>query len=221
MTARGFLALVCLLAACTTPGTPPPIEAPSLEVQPAPALAFPYEYVWTRDVNTVVRTDSGEVVIPRMFTRLHVTGTDSLGLLVECPDCPSAGVAWLDTAQVVYAAAEPEVEAGGDLPRFLLAVRNAAIERDVAALRAVMTPEFTFSFGPAGGRLEAFAAWQQEGFRSLDQLPALLDRGVVSQDSRIWVAPPEYLDNANYLGLRAGFRREEGRWVWLFLVRGD
>lgn len=221
MTARLFPMLGCLLAACATPAAPPPVEAPPPEMQPAPPLVFPHEYVWTRDVNTVLRTDSGDVVIPRMFTRLQVTGTDSLGLLVACPECPAHGAGWLDTARVVYAAAAPEAEAAGDLPRFLLAVRNAAVERDVAALRTVMDPEFTFSFGPAGGRLEALAAWQQEGFRSLDELPALLDRGVVSQESRIWVAPPEYLNDTNYLGPRAGFRRQEGKWVWLFLVRGD
>jgi hypothetical protein len=220
MTVRSFLMLTWLLAACTTPGAPP-VEAPAPEPQPAPALQFPYEYVWTRDANTPLRTDSGEVMVPRLFTRLRVTGTDSLGLLVECPECSAPGAGWLDTARVVYTAAGPEAEAGGDLPSFLLAVRNAAVQRDVAKLRGIMDPEFTFSFGPAGGRLEAFAAWEQEGFRSLDQLPMLLDRGVVSQDERIWVASPEYLGDASYFGLRAGFRREDGKWVWLFLVRGD
>jgi hypothetical protein len=84
-----------------------------------------------------------------------------------------------------------------------------------------MYDRFTFSFGGGGGPANAFNRWRFEGFRTLDQLAPLLDRGLATFDGEIWSAPPEFVTQDGYMGLRAGFRRVDGRWQWIYLVAGD
>jgi hypothetical protein len=65
-------------------------------------------------------------------------------------------------------------------------------------------------------------AWRGESYRSLDEAVALLDGGLVPLRGDVWVAPAEFRDRPGYRGLRLGLRRGAGgRWVWLFLVRGE
>lgn len=194
------------------------VSNPPPPTSPDSAPAFPPGYVWTTEPDAPILTLSGPIVVPRVFTRLEVLGSDSLGILVRCGQCEQPGVGFIDATQVVYAVESPAGAADGSLGEFLWALRDAASRRDLDALRAVMAPDFTYSLLLASGRLEAFRHWQYRRYRALDRLPELLDRGVVSQDERIWVAPPEHLEDPAYQDLRAGFRRENGRWVWLFLV---
>jgi hypothetical protein len=101
----------------------------------------------------------------------------------------------------------------------VLAIRAAAGERDEQALRPVMSRDFNFSFEGGGGAIDAFQRWAWEGFGALDNLPPLLDRGVTTRDSVIWTAPPTFLTDPDYQGLRAGFRRaRDGQWEWIYLI---
>lgn len=179
--------------------------------------------VWTREAGTTLAPDSAVAggVVPHLFTRLEVLRADSARLHVRCVVCTPRVEGWVPRGAVVYQPAAPEAAARGELAEFLLAVRSAAERADVAALRPVMSRRFTSSFSGGDGILEALARWEWEGHRSLRRLPGLLDRGVSTRDQRIWAAPPEYLSQPQYYDLRAGFRREEGRWEWIFLVRGD
>lgn len=104
------------------------------------------------------------------------------------------------------------------LAEFVVAVRSAAARRDVAALQPVLARWFTHSLAGGDSPIEAVGAWQRERFRTLDLVPALLDGGVV-EDAPIWVAPPEFVAQPGFTGLRTGFAREQGVWKWIFLTR--
>lgn len=123
---------------------------------------------------------------------------------------------------VVFEVRDPDEAATLTLAEFALAVRHAAAWGEVPSLAPVMTTDFTFGFEAQRDRAAALTAWQWENFRTVDQLPRLLDGGLVEIDTGFWVAPAEYAARPGYTGLRLGFRRnpESGRWEWLFLVRG-
>ncbi|HEU0298559.1 MAG TPA: hypothetical protein VFR37_03875, partial [Longimicrobium sp.] len=88
-------------------------------------------------------------------------------------------------------------------------------------LRPVMSRDFVHSLGPLDmGLLETFAAWERERYRTLDRMPVILDRGVASvPGTTVWAAPPEWASIPGYADVRAGFRRGENGWEWIFLVR--
>lgn len=211
--------LLVLLCACAAPRPAPPPAPPA----PPPPPPFPYTTVWTREAATALRPDSAGAAVPALpnaFTRLEVLRSDSASLYVRCVVCTPRGEGWVEKARVVFEARTPALAAHGDLAEFLLAVRAAAARRDVAALRPVMSPQFTHSLGGADGVVEALGRWEQEGFRRLDRLPWLLDRGVATPDGAVWAAPPAWVADRAYRDLRAGFRREGNRWEWIFLVPG-
>lgn len=214
--ARG--AVLWLLAGCAPPPPAPPPAAPP----PPPPYVFPHRVVWTAAPGIELVTDSARVAVSRPFTALEVVQADSLSLLVRCPVCPQAPLGRVPMEDVVFAALPPAEAAHGDLAAFALAVREAARRHDVAALRPVMAPDFTFSFVGTQGAETALAAWEAERFATLDRVPALLDHGLATRDSLLWAAPPEHFERLDYRGLRVGFRRTpEGQWRWVFLVRSE
>jgi hypothetical protein len=221
--------LLALLAACggparVRPAPPPPPVAPP----PAPVLAPPpppivqFQSVWTRDAGVQMRTDAGGVTLPYVFMRLEVLRADTTELLVRCVHCPGTPEGWIGREGVVHHAQRPQAAARLDLADFVLAVRDAAAQRDVEALRPVMARDFVHSLGPLEmGLLETFAEWEREAYRTLDRMPFVLDRGVATVvGTPIWAAPPEYGMQVQFGDLRAGFRRGPGGWEWIFLVRG-
>lgn len=214
------MALAGLLAGCAPPPPPPP---PPPAPPPPPPYVFPYDTVWSATPGVELRSDSGSIVVPRPFTPLRVVEADSTALLVSCDDCEgTAREGRVGHSEVVFSAVLPEEAAREGLAEFALAVREAARRHDVAALRSVMVHDFTFSFLGVQGADPAIAAWESESFESLDRVPALLDRGLATQDSVLWVAPPDHLESLDYRGLRLGFRRSAGgRWEWVFLVRSE
>ena len=162
--------------------------------------------------------------MPRPFTRLDVAGRDSLGVLrVTCAYCATEVSGEAAEADLVYEASTPAEAAAGTIAEFALAVRDAAAWQRVESLTPVMASDFTFGFSAQRDRGITMTAWARENFRDLDQVPRLLDEGLVQIDDGFWVAPAEYADRPGYQGLRLGFRRngETGRWEWLFLVRGE
>jgi hypothetical protein len=118
----------------------------------------------------------------------------------------------------------PSLEAApyGTLDEFTRVLREAIQRRDFVALRQLMTASFSSGFvGPSSVDI-AFAAWQSENYRSLDEAVPLLDGGLVAQGEDLWVAPAAYRTQAGFRGLRLGIGRgATGRWEWLFLVRGE
>jgi hypothetical protein len=228
MRRAAVLSLLCLLAACGAPArrpapVPPPVAPPPAAVQPAPPPPIvQFQSVWTRDAGSQLRTDAGGVPLPYVFMRLEVLRADTTDLLVRCVHCPGGPEGWIGRERVVHAPVRPEVAARLDLADFVLAVREAASQRDMEALRGVMARDFVHSLGPLDmGLLETFAAWEREAYRTLDRMPFVLDRGVATVPTTpVWAAPPEYASQQGYGDLRAGFRRGPNGWEWIFLVRG-
>lgn len=203
------------MAAGCTPPPPPPAPAP-----PPPPLPAA---VWTAAADLVVQSGTRPVLLPHPFTRLEVVapGQSAGSLRVRCEVCTETLAGEVARSGVIHRPASPAVAAGGSLAGFVLAVREAASRRDIDGLGRVMSKEFVYSLSGGEGVETALAAWERERYRRLDRLPFLLDRGVARVDgSELWAAPPEFVEGLGYTGLRAGFRREGGRWVWLFLVGG-
>jgi hypothetical protein len=216
--------LFLFVSGCASRPAPVPEELlPLLEPAPveAPEPEFVYGVVWTAGENTPLRTEYGIATIAHPLTRLEVLAADSASVHVRCVRCPHPLEGWLDESAVVYEPTTPAEAAEGELAEFVLAVRKAALERDLAALRPIMFERFTFSFGGGGGPADAFNRWRFEGFRSLDRLPELIDRGVATHDGEVWTAPHDFVTGEEYYGLRAGFRRTEGKWQWVYLVAGE
>jgi hypothetical protein len=216
---------VVLLCACASPPPPPPPAPP-----PEPLPSFAYSTVWTAQPGVPLIAEASTHILPHPAMRLEVVGFDSLGLHVRCDLCPTTPAGRVSETDVVGSAMTPAAAAEhGTIADFALAVRQAALERDVAALRQVMDPDFVFSLRMGGGPIEAVAAWEREAYASLDALVALIDRGLgsrwhgtgVAVRDELWVAPAEFASDRTYPGLRAGFRRVDGRWVWTSLVRGQ
>ena len=208
-----------LLVACTARQPLPELPPPPEPADGVSLVPIPDTLAWTIKPEVEVRTLAGTQPLAGPVVALRLLGADSLGLRVWCGSCPEPAVGWVDSADVAFPGVAPADAADRDLISFVLALGEAAGDHDVAALRAVMSDEFTFSLGSGGGRLEALSAWEAEGFASLDRLPALLEGGLETINERVWVAPAAFARDAGYRGLRAGFQRNAaGRWQWVFLV---
>ena len=207
-----------LAAACR--GAPPPAPLPP---PPAPARTFPPpDTVGTARPGVAMRGDSTEIAIARPFTRLEVIGADSLSLRVRCVYCGErVEEGWVPRDQLISTDAPADSVMTGSVARFALAVRQAAVQRDLVAAWPLMAADFSFSSLGSYGKDKALSSWTSENFHSLDQLPALLDAGL-SPLGEWWVAPPGFARSFDYRALRAGFRRtREGRWEWVYLVQGE
>ena len=208
------------IAGCSALFPPAPEPAPVAAVD----TVAPIDSAWAAAPDLALSDSVGPVPIPFLFTPLVVVGRDSATVRVRCDVCrpdaaPPEGVLPLDA--VVMEPLPPEVAAWGSLAEFVLAVRSAAAARDLEALRPVMAEDFSFSFVGIQSPAAAFDVWRSEDFATLDLLPALLDRGLVTGDERIWSAPPAFLAHNAYRGVRTGFRkRPDGRWEWLYLIQG-
>ncbi len=215
--------LLVLLAACTPPPRPvqpPPVLPPPPAAPPAPEP--PPTEVWTRAPGVVLRGEGTSAVVPFLAMRLEVVQVDGDSLRVRCLGCRGEPGGWVRAAEVVRSAPEPAMAARMELADFVLAVRQAAVRRDVFALRQVMSRGFIHSEDAPEGGIPAEAAWGGARFHDLTRLPSVLDRGVVSvEGTDVWAAPPEWVTVRGYQDLRAGFRRGADGWEWIFLVRAD
>ncbi len=221
---RSYFKLVCLAVAaavggCTAREPLPVLPAPPEPQAPVVAAPHPDSIAWTIRPQVPIRTLAGQQLVAGPVAVLRILGEDSIGLRVWCATCPEAAVGWADTADVALPGVPPAVAAGRNLIAFVLALSEAAAAHDIDALRPVMADEFTFSLRSGGGRLEALSQWEREGYRTLSRLPTLLEAGLETTDGRVWAAPAAFARDANYSGLRAGFKRNAaGRWEWVYLV---
>jgi hypothetical protein len=222
--------LCALLAGCGTPPrhpapvapvVPPPPPAVIDTTPPAPPPIAAGQNVWTRDAGTLLRGETSGVTLPYVFMRLEVLRADTTDLLVRCVHCPGAPQGWISRESVVHWVRPPAQTRKLDLAEFVLSVRDAAARQDVETLRQSMSREFVHTLGPLElGLLETLAAWEREGYRTLDRLPFILDRGVATvPGTPVWAAPPEFASTLGYQDVRAGFKRGTDGWEWIFLVR--
>jgi hypothetical protein len=161
-------------------------------------------------------------VIPGLLTRVQVLAADSGDFRIRCGACADSATGSVTATELIFAPPPLAQAVHGTAAEFALALRDAIARHDVAALRSVMAPDFSSGFvGPSNPDI-AFVAWRGEGYRSLDEAVTLLDGGLVPMRGDTWVAPAAFRDRPGYAGLRLGIGRGAGgRWVWLFLVRGE
>ena len=116
------------------------------------------------------------------------------------------------------ATANPDV----DFQAFLGRLRKAVAARDMNAVAAMMTPDFAYVMGdsPESDRKGegVFQFWDENGL--WPELEGILSEKFVAKDDWM-VAPPQFANPAlEYEGYRAGIRRVNGSWKFVYFVNG-
>ena len=110
-----------------------------------------------------------------------------------------------------------------DFQAFVSRLRKAAHAHDVSTLTAMMTPDFAYVLGatPAEDRQGVsgvFQYWDENGL--WPELEGILAERFVPKETYM-VAPPQFADpSAEYQGYRAGIRRVNGSWKFVYFVNG-
>lgn len=109
-----------------------------------------------------------------------------------------------------------------DFQAFVGRLRKAVKARDMNAVAAMMTPDFAYVLGatPAEDRQGAgvFQYWDENGL--WPELEGILSERFVQKEAYM-VAPPQFADPAaEYTGYRAGIRRDNGSWKFVYFVKG-
>ena len=115
-----------------------------------------------------------------------------------------------------------EENADVDFQAFVGRLRKAVKAHDVNTIAAMMTPGFAYVLGatPAEDRQGAgvFQYWDENGLWV--ELDGILSEHFVQKEDYM-VAPPQFADPAaDYTGYRAGIRRENGSWKFVYFVNG-
>ena len=118
----------------------------------------------------------------------------------------------------IEATANPDV----DFQAFLGRLRKAVAARDMNAIAAMMTPDFAYVMGdsPDADRKGegVFQFWDENGL--WPELEGILSEKFVAKDDWM-VAPPQFANPAvEYEGYRAGMRRVNGSWKFVYFVNG-
>src|SRR4030095_4221097 len=109
-----------------------------------------------------------------------------------------------------------------DFQSFVGRLRKAVKAHDVNTIAAMMTPGCAYVLGatPAEDRQGAgvFQYWDENGLWV--ELDGILSERFVEKEGYM-VAPPQFADPAtDYTGYRAGIRRENGSWKFVYFVNG-
>lgn len=124
--------------------------------------------------------------------------------------------------QTAAAPKRAEESADLDFQAFLGRLRKAVKAHDVNVVASMMTSDFAYVLGatPADDRQGAgvFQYWDENGLWV--ELDGILSERFVPKDD-FMVAPPQFADPANeYVGYRAGIRRVNGSWKFVYFVNG-
>lgn len=109
-----------------------------------------------------------------------------------------------------------------DFHAFIGRLRKAVAAHDVNAVASMMVPDFAYVLGatPAQDRLGqgVFQYWDENGLWV--ELGGVLSENFVPNGD-FMVVPPEFANpSANYTGYRAGIRRINGSWKFVYFVHG-
>ena len=137
--------------------------------------------------------------------------------------CPTTDPKKADAKKAAQTAQEHgEENADVDFQAFIGRLRKAVKAHDVNTVAEMMTPDFAFVLGatPAEDRQGAgvFQYWDENGLWT--ELDGILSERFVLKDD-FMVAPPQFADpTAEYTGYRAGIRRVNGSWKFVYFVNG-
>ena len=111
-----------------------------------------------------------------------------------------------------------EENADVDFQAFVERLRKAATAHDMNTLAAMMTPTFGYKLEPKMEGDGVFKYWDQENL--WPELEGILSEKFVKK-GEYWVAPPQFADpSLNYDGYRAGIKRVNGSWKFVYFVNG-
>ncbi len=134
--------------------------------------------------------------------------------------CPTTGSKKKDKKAAATAALHNELNADMDFQAFIGRLRKAVKARDMNTVASMMTPDFAYVLGatPAEDRQGpgVFQYWDENGLWL--ELEGILSEKFVQKDD-FMVAPPQFADPAaEYIGYRAGIRRVNGSWKFVYFV---
>lgn len=135
---------------------------------------------------------------------------------------PKAGKTKKDAAKKRAETGLREESSDVDFQAFLGRLRKAVQTRDLEALAAMMTTDFGYAIGatPAEDKKGdgVFEYWEEHGL--WPEIDGILTESFVKKGDFL-VAPPQFADeNVNYDGYRAGIRRVNGSWKFVYFVNG-
>ena len=105
-----------------------------------------------------------------------------------------------------------------DFQAFVGRLRKAVANRDVEALKPMMTADFGYKLDPPMAGPGVFQYWEQENL--WPELDGILSERFVKKGV-FMVAPPQFADpSLNYDGYRIGITRVRGSWKFAYFVNG-
>jgi hypothetical protein len=111
---------------------------------------------------------------------------------------------------------------GMDFQGFVGRLRKAVKTRDMNTIASMMIPDFAYKMGATPAEdlkgEGVFKYWDDNGL--WEELDGILSENFVPKND-FMVAPPQFADeNLNYDGYRAGVRRVNGSWKFIYFVNG-
>lgn len=105
-----------------------------------------------------------------------------------------------------------------DFQAFVSRLRKAVAARDMQTLAGMMTSDFGYSLNPERSGPGVFQYWDENNI--WPELEGILSEKFAKK-GEFWVAPPQFADESlNYDGYRAGIRRMNGSWKFVYFVNG-
>jgi hypothetical protein len=107
-----------------------------------------------------------------------------------------------------------------DFDAFVGRLRKAVAARDMNAIAQMMTPNFGYQLYPQALQGEGvFKYWDEQNL--WPEIEGILAEKFVAGDEGYMVAPPQFADKSlHYDGYRAGIRRVNGSWKFIYFVNG-
>ena len=115
-----------------------------------------------------------------------------------------------------------EEEADIDFQAFIGRLRRAVKAHDLNTVASMMSPDFGYVLGATAAEDRSgqgvFQYWDENGLWT--ELDGILSERFVQKED-FMVAPPQFADpSAEYTGYRAGIRRVNGSWKFVYFVNG-
>ena len=105
-----------------------------------------------------------------------------------------------------------------DFQAFIGRLRKAVASHDMNTLAGMMTTDFGYNLKPEMSGEGVFKYWDEQNL--WPELDGILSEKFVKKGDYM-VAPPQFADPAaEYTGYRAGLRRENGSWKFVYFVKG-
>jgi hypothetical protein len=105
-----------------------------------------------------------------------------------------------------------------DFEAFVGRLKKAVAAKDMNTLASMMTPDFGYSLKPEKAGEGVFKYWDDQNL--WPELDGILTEKFVKKGEYM-VAPPQFADESlNYDGYRAGIKRINGSWKFVYFVNG-